>query len=214
MPDTGQPLSELLAQGDIKTLKQVNDNGRDSVYVDVRDANGWKYEIWIDPGTNYLARKLIRHRRLPNGQNSRIEGEVLSFREVKPGVFFPDRVGQALFFGGDWFQKGKASLSNLQVNEAVAAGQFRHVFPVGTLVADVEKGTTYTIGPAGTPIHVAPIASPPPSGPPAGPVGTATPPDADKDRWSWRHLLLLSSGLVLAAGLIMMFWKRRQRTAA
>jgi hypothetical protein len=214
MPDTRQPLSDLLTQGEIKALKQIIDEGRHSVYLDIRDSKGQRFEIWVDPGTNYLVRKVLFHWSRPRA-TGRIEREVLTFREMKPGIFFPERVRHVMFTSTDWLERGEATLSNIRVNESLPRGTFQHVFPPGTMVADGVQGTGYIVGRDGQPTNVGALAFQSPQDALRGPIGTATPRDADEDKgWPWQHLLLIGSGVVLVASLTALFWKRRPKAAS
>jgi hypothetical protein len=208
MPDSRQSFSQLLADGQVKVQKTTTSGGRELVYLEVRDSKDQKYEVWVDPAANYLVRKLILHS--SKGQGTiRIEGEVHSFREVKPGVYFPDRMGHSLFIKGNWFEKAEAKLTNLNVRGSLPEGTFKHVFPTGTRVADWEKGTLYTVGSQGQPTKVGNLAAPSQQ----APTATATPLEADDERWAWHHFLLIGSGIAVGAGVLALIWKRWRRGA-
>jgi hypothetical protein len=217
MPDGDEPLVQLLDRGEVRSLQNKTDSGRALIYLDIhdpptkRDPKGRRYEVWVDPGVNYLARKVICHRTLPNGRKARIEMEVQSFREVKAGVFFPERVVRSGFYRESWADKGEATLSNIRVNESLPAGFFRHTFPSGTRVTDAIRGITYTVGLNGQPTKAAQFnANPSPS---PEPRGTPTPLTADVERWPWHRLVLIGSLITVAAGLGVILWKRRNRAA-
>jgi len=209
LPECKEQLGELLDEAELKALKATSESGEALIYLDIRDTKDRRYEVWVDPGTNYLVRKLICHGSRVN-TGYRIEQEVLSFREVKPGLFFPERVVYSLIISGDWMTKTEATLANLRVNETLPAGMFQHTFPPGTLVTDYEHGTGYTLGANGEPTKVGSFV---PSSPPVS-VGTSTPPTADDVRWPWHWFVVGGSALMVVLGLGLMIWKRRREAAA
>ncbi len=210
LPWCKQPLSGLLGKAQLTAVKSTTDGGRALVYLDVRDPEGRRYEVWVDPGVNYLVRKLVGHRTLPNGSRARMEEEVVSFREVKPGLFVPERLAHSLSFDGKWFEKGEAALSNIRVNGPLPEGYFALKFPPGTMVSDHERGIGYRVGPGGQPTGVAPVAP----APPLAQVGTQTPLTADERRWHWYHIALIACAALLALGVAGMVWRRRRAAAA
>lgn len=210
LPECKQPLSQLLAAGVVKSIKSVTHAGRSLIYLDIHDPKrsrfDSRYEVWVDPSVNHLVRRLVYHSSRPLADIS-IEREVLSFREVTPGVFFPEKVAHSLLSNGNWFEKVEAILSEIRLNQRLPEGTFTHKFPPGTRVADYERGTSYTVGPAGQPTKAAPLD---PEPPPA-PLATSTPPDADEERWPWHRIVLLLSLAIVLAGLGAVYWKRRFR---
>lgn len=211
LPECKAPLSQLLDMGDVKKLKSTEISGRALIYLDVRLSKDQRYELWVDPAVNYLVRKLIYHTSKPK-VDLRVEKEVLSFREVQPGVFFPEQLVHGLFFsGGQWFEKAEATLTNIRVNEPLPEGQFRHTFPPGTMVTDYEKGQAYIVSPEGQPRLVSPLD---PSGARAPEeVMTQTPVTADDDPWPWHRILVLVSVVAVVCGLSVTLWKRLKTDA-
>jgi hypothetical protein len=212
VPDSRLTLAELLTQGEAKGLKETVENGRSLVYLDMLDSRSQRYEIWLDPGTNYLARKVVCHWTRPRG-SGRTQCEALAYREMKPGLFFPERVKYTMWAGNEWCQKGESVLTNIRVNEPLAPGSFKHVFPVGTMVADVENGKGYIVGRDHQPSHVGTLAPQTSYVVSGQTLQTSTPADADqKPWWSWENLLLIGSGVLLAVGVAGYWWKRRAKS--
>lgn len=209
LPWCKKPLHRLLDQGQVNKIKSVTEGGRTLVYIDVRDEQDRHYEIWVDPSVNHLVRKFVAQWSLKDGTDARYEGEALSFQEVKPGVFFPDRLVNSTFRNGSWIAKVEASLTNLRVNEALPSKLFQHAFPPGTRVADEQRGISYFVGNRGQPTKTTPYQ---PAPPPAV-IGTQTSLAAEAG-WPWHRFVLLGSLIVVAVGLAMILWKRRRERAA
>jgi hypothetical protein len=209
LPECKQTLSQLLAEGEVKSQRRIADVGHALIFLSIRDSKGRRYEIWVDPSANYLIRKLICHTSKPKAE-IRIEGEVVSFQEVKPGVFFPARLVHSIISNGTWLEKAEATLTEIRINESMPEGQFQHTLPVGTWVTDNERGTWHTIGPDGQPTKSVPIA---PSSPPI-PLGTGSPLTAEDHGWPWHRFVLICSVIIFSVALGAIIWKRRKSSTA
>src|SRR5262249_11913545 len=143
----------------------------------------YRCEIWADGSKNYLVCKLVNHVTFKDSaKTGRLEANVVSFREVKPGIFFPDKMEHRNYSNGKEFFRLVTTLSEIRVNEKFPEGVFTINFPEGALVTDKLRGVAYKMGPNQTPAGkparlIDPTASAgnPLGNPASDPPGTQTP---------------------------------------
>jgi hypothetical protein len=169
------------------------------------------FEIWFDPRVNCLAWKSVVKQSSAGSANfiNTTEQRVTSFREVAPGVFFPDKVQQ---YDGNGKVLRSASISDIRVNEPLAPNTFDLQFPPGIQVKDLVQGKAYLTGADGKPtqmledVHLGQLPSP--TG--IRPIGATR--EEPKTWTSWILPISITS-LVLAAGfLALRRWRALRRT--
>lgn len=129
------------------------------VVVQFARTGGWTTRVWFDPSMKYLARKRVDE--LAGGK-SRIECEIETFREAKPGIFFPIKGVSR------WYTNGKLNAlstveATVEVNDPVKGDVFALQFPDRVSVADKAKGIEYVTGPDGEPLPGGPVQPIPPA---------------------------------------------------
>lgn len=212
LPDSDQSLGQILASS--LAPDKVRSEGN-LIYIDVTDRKGNRYEAWADRSVNYLVRRVVcRRARLPGmTANVRIEVEVQSFEEVKPGVFFPKRSKKKLIGNDEEIALWETTLSNLRINEPLPDSLLQASFPEGTVVTDQIRGVSYRVNADGQPtgLTAAQFTEPAPiSGQQSG--GEATPLDAERSRWPVWTTVAAASCVLLLVGTILK-WRKQRRSA-
>jgi hypothetical protein len=147
------PLSELLDQPwDQSSVKELHQEGRQLYRIDLVRGT-CRLEIYADPGVNYLVRKVVS-----SDTDSRVESEVLRFREVDPALYLPELIEHRFVERGAATHTVSCCLQDILVNQALPLELFGLRFPPGTFVADSVRGLSYSVGeneqPVGTPIKM------------------------------------------------------------
>lgn len=137
------PITVLLDRANFKGIEKTEDPGKLILYkTSFETKKGAKGELLFDPKLNYLARKITTW---GEDASTRVEVEALSFREVKPGIFFPETVERRYCRDK---QKSvqvtrRLRFKEVVVNEPIPPGVFQLTFPAGTYVGDAIKGVGY-----------------------------------------------------------------------
>lgn len=162
-------------------------------------------EIWFDPKLNYLVRKSVQFPH-PGDRSSWYEEEVASFREWKPGIFFPEVVIRRKGEGGQLSLMDRVVFQDVRINEPIDPTVFLLNFPADTTVTDVLKGVKYEVG-AGE----QPVSAPRPASPPQNLSGEGMP-TYKMSPWYNSRWLAIAVGTVGLLGTIGVFVWRRRRT--
>ncbi len=144
----------------VTRIESTKYKGRPATLIECTPAGNEKLRLWFDPQVNYLIRKQVT---LPdNGDEStRVEQEVLKYREHSPGVFFPETAEQRVYFKGKLNLMNTIKFEHVWINQPIDPSVLSLPFPEGTLVADKVTGVSYIAGPDGEP-STQPIPLPPP----------------------------------------------------
>ena len=150
LPGPAVTFSHLLdTGGKIESAHLSHEPGGELAYLDVSlesPPKTLRCEIWADPSKNYLVRRVVSHVTMEGAAGKgRLEGEVTSFREVKPGVFFPESMELRIFHKGQEINRMVTRLTSIHINEPLPMSVFKMSFPPGTVVSDQVRGTTFRI---------------------------------------------------------------------
>jgi hypothetical protein len=207
------PFDELLKQLDPpKKVSRRTEGGKEFVVVEYsypETTSTTDCEAWFDPQANYLVWRSVIKQTSP-GLRVLAEHRVLRFKEVAPGLFFPEEVEQYDGAGGSLRAIRTASFTDIRVNQPLPRDVFHLPFPPGIVVIDVVQGKSYTMGADGKPTGpIKDLPQQPPSPPAAAevePLGATL-----EEPKSWTRWVLPASAavLVLAAGL----WAKRKWNA-
>lgn len=135
-------VTALLDSPALKKIETVKTADKKTLYqVFFQTADGNKGELWFDPQYNYLVRKTSTYR----GEDGvyRIEREVIAFREIRPGVFFPAAVEKRYSEKGKIHVTRSTRFKDVCINESIDPKIFQLKFPAGTTVVDDIKGYQY-----------------------------------------------------------------------
>jgi hypothetical protein len=113
----------------------------------------WHLTIRLDPQSNYLVQRVIMTC-TPKADRKEVrrDYEVLRFKEVAPGVYFPEHVAHRISIDGTERQVNEIKITNLRVNTPLPADSFRLAYARGVRVIDRVKGAEYLVDVDGTPI--------------------------------------------------------------
>lgn len=123
----------------------------------------WELELHFDPSVNYLIRSVTRFR----GRQQNDVEEVVSFKDLGGGLYFPERIVGRGPDGSPESVKSEGLLTEIQINKALPEGIFRLKYPEGILLTDSIRGTMYKVSSDGEPLSkekpLGTIPPPPPS---------------------------------------------------
>jgi hypothetical protein len=187
----------------------------DRVYVVVRLSHApWRYEIWFDPHVNFLVAKTIFSTATGdvNSIPFRRETKVTGFKEIAPGLFFPEQVKSQIFKDGKFTGSRIAKFSDVQVNQRQPPDIFELRFPGGITIVDQIEGKRYQTHESGkaVPGTEDPIRGGVPL--PANAV-QRTETRQEPERWT-RWVLWASLGILALAGTAWLYqrWRRSSAT--
>ncbi len=143
-------LADLLSQPHkLHAIRTVEEGGRKLAYLDLIHDRA-RLEIWFDPQVNYLAQKMRLH--TGKSESEKVSEQVVArFKEVVPGIFFPERVDSTTVQGGEKKASWHAAFSNIQINKPLPAGIFDLRFPSGIVVSDLVRGKMFKTDASGEP---------------------------------------------------------------
>ena len=131
------------------------------------DAGERTYEVWVDPGTNWMIDKCILTMREAGAVTWINEFSVEEFRELKPSIFVPVRCKAVLQFRGEKVVVSDCTMKNIVINEKLPKEPLSPIPAGGTRAFDELANTTYTINAAavrtGTPVPIGREYTPPAS---------------------------------------------------
>lgn len=140
-------LDEAARKGIVKESGWVKEGGRRLARLLIDCEGGARtYEVWVDPGVNWMIRKCIQTMRDKGAPAWRIEHRVDEFRELKPSIFVPILSSATLEFRGDKVMETKTEVSNVRVNEPLPLETPIPIPKSGVRAFDETAGTLYTIG--------------------------------------------------------------------
>jgi hypothetical protein len=148
-------LDELLTKPHkVHECKILVEDGRQLVLVRLSHEKAI-LDICFDPAANYLVQKIVVELVVPPGTKAKGgKGirEVTKFKEVNPGLFFPDRVEVRQTAPGQ--QQPRLThvhlFSDVQINGVVPDSVFMARLPAGIEVLDSIQNKKYTVEPDGT----------------------------------------------------------------
>jgi hypothetical protein len=153
-PDSGTVVSfdELLnTPHQLHQVRRVVEAGRELVYVELEHSTSHR-KFWFDPAVNYLVRKLVG---TTKGQPTEFRSvlEVTRFKELEPGLFFPERVEARYFYNGDNpLSNNVVVFADVRVNRPLPPETFQLRLPAGTTVTDNLQGKVYDVNEDGKPV--------------------------------------------------------------
>lgn len=106
----------------------------------------YKMEFWIDPAVNHLVRAMY----MVMDDGSRVEAEVITFREHQPGLFFPEQMARRYRPGASAQAKGarpwdEQCTIKAEINCPIDDTVFRIRYPSGATFIDSMSRTAYTV---------------------------------------------------------------------
>lgn len=142
-------LNELLeGPHQLGSVKGETQNGREFVVVgltiEVIPNEFADYEFWFEAQRNYLASKRTRRHGEQRG-----ETKVLSFREVAPTIFFPEKVETTSHNKNKLVHHQIVEFSNIRVNETLPERIFELTIPPGAFVRDEILDKEYSVDAGG-----------------------------------------------------------------
>jgi hypothetical protein len=202
LPNLGLPLYQLAEKPhQLRSIKLEKSGNAELYYLEILLDKAVRLEVWVDPQTNFLIRRAVRH-----SGNWRIEGRVLRFSEVEPSYFFPQEVEWHYDENGSRVVERRLQCQQIEINRELPAETFVMNYPDGISLSDAVQGTLYPIDRKGNPTGpaVKPIV------PVVSPGGDATAPTRP---WSKRGLLLAFVVPATLLGLGVSIWRKlRQRS--
>jgi len=193
---------------DIKAVRRSSEGGTRQETIEFRFPDA-TCAVHLDPSANYMVKKTERKSDSPTGYSS--SAEVSAFKEIAPGVFFPERVVVKRFVNGAAGSDEVFTFYDVVVNQPIADNVFDLKFRHGIRITDRIDGKKYKVNETGVPIsEKVPIsyASPPPIAPAELPL-TETQEEPSRSGW-W--LLPASIGLLSVAGCVWLL-RRRMRVS-
>jgi hypothetical protein len=201
----------------VKRVEKIQFGGREAVEVKLEFGgieNGQgsaEVAIVFDPAVNFLVRK-VTYDLMGGGHSYHRELQVNQFRQVAPGVFFPERIeGHATSDTGDIANNHSSVLSEIQVNGRLPDRTFKLTYPRNVTVLDEVRGVTYKTGADGNRISperpIKKVTRPPAqgSGIPAGSLSESKTEPKSFARW----ILPLGIMALSFAGVIAIVRRRR-----
>ncbi len=165
----------------------------------------------MGPGVNFMTRKVSGFFASTwNGQRitSHFESSVPAFREVRPGVFFPEGVKMATYQNGKLVLEGEVTFRDVRINEPIDPGILTLRFPAGIWVNNLAEGTVYPIGADEKP------SAPPKLLPVAVDRGDTHPPlPPDQSFWTAQRVVLAILIPLTIAGAGWSIWSRSRKVA-
>lgn len=131
----------------LRTADWVEQDGQELFYIDLSHSRA-RLEIWLDPSVNYLTRKVKMYDAAAKSSGTH---SVTRFREVRPGVFFPQTVVSQVERDGKPPPSWAATFSNIVVNKTLPADAFELTLPPGILVYDMIADKVLRTDSAGKP---------------------------------------------------------------
>jgi hypothetical protein len=143
-------LPEAVEKGRIKTVEWSQLSGRRAAYLNIElspDPAVRGYEVWVEPGRNWLVTKCIHHLHPADGEPLfKMEYQVEDWAEPSPTIFVPTKVARK------WWQNGKLlnetkvyRMIDVRVNSPLPPCPAMPSLPAGTLVYDELQGGMYQI---------------------------------------------------------------------
>ncbi len=208
--ETYVPLKEAVAKARKVTAWAEKLDGADSIRLDLEmDAEGSKFEIWLDIGTNYLFKRIVS---TPRGKPG-LEFRMSEFKEIKKGIFCPTKAERILYRG----TKTRIELTDIRVNDPIPDSVFDVRLAPGGLFTDESDGKVYKAGSDGKPGSVVGrVVLPAGEATSPAPTLAATPLNADDPVWwSWPRVLAIASVIVGLGAVVCVvdpiFWARNRR---
>jgi hypothetical protein len=141
-------LEELLAEPhELRKVKRVTEDGRDLILLEVaHDKWHISQEIWFDPSVNYLVRKRSLTETLSHNAQAKVqrwESVVTHFKEVVPGIYFPERIETRFSRDGRPQTRMSHTFSQIAVNNDLPKELFAVHYPPGVDVVNAIEGKIF-----------------------------------------------------------------------
>jgi hypothetical protein len=143
---TWVPLKNLLELPHKKGVARwVKEGQADYLYLEITHDKA-RLELWFDPKANYLVRKLVQHMLNSDGPRNYVGvNEVTRFREITPGVYFPEEI-RSSFTATDKPATGRTvTFTDIQVNKPARPDVFTLKYPKNAQMADLVEGVVYWV---------------------------------------------------------------------
>lgn len=123
--------------------RQIQEAGRQLWNVRISTQQGeLRRESWLDPARNYLTVKTIGYY---DAHGTQIERQVVTSKEVKPGIFFPEKVEHRVLVDGKLSTRHETVFTKVAINEEVDPAALELRFPEGLVVADAIENKHYKV---------------------------------------------------------------------
>lgn len=144
-PGSTENLDELLARPNVRVKSVVRKTGQgaDEITIMLSEKTN-EMQIVFDGKANYLVRKHILWLQGRSG-TKRLEDEILSFKEIKASIYFPEKVVQRYFYNNNLAIQSFQTFSDIRVNEPIPSSRLRLDFPPDMLVTDGINDKVYKV---------------------------------------------------------------------
>ncbi len=190
----------LMNPHQLKSVDRKTEDGKDFIVValslELLPNEKGDFEIWFDPRANYMASKLTGTSAHGKALHRR-ESRVVSFKEVLPTIYFPERVETLYYHDDDLARQEVVEFSEIEINRPVSPDMFVIAIPPNARVFDEFQGVEYHVDTQGNRIGAArSLASFPPLQP-----GAEQPGPTLEEEGSWSRVIVLCSlGIFVIAG--------------
>ncbi len=206
--DAWVTLDELLKlQVKLREARYVSEGETRLVYISLEHSKA-QLDIWLDPRVNYLARRM--HIAMTQaGPRTRGEHEVVRFKEVVPGIYFPERIEVRGYTDNQLEGTTIATFGDIRINQSLGPDVFKLHYPPGTKIMDTIQGKFYTVDSEGRPTgevrNMQVVTSPP------LPVGTELQTVTEFEPKSAIRWIIPVSLSILGVGITAWFIRHRMR---
>lgn len=106
--------------------------------------SGEDVDLWLDSSANYLVRKIVISY-INNGHKMRTTGDVDSFAEPLPGIFFPSRVVYKNTTDDKLAEQSKYEFTSIRANHDLPADAFKLKYVRGMEFLDYFQNKVYAV---------------------------------------------------------------------
>jgi len=139
------PLLKRLQNDQLQILPQPEEIDGKKCYVikgTLEEAPEVGYKLWLDPDIGFMARQVEEI----GSKGNVTRRHLLSFKEIKPNLWFPQRVEEEGIDNGKVVNRNVFVLISADINnETFSSNIFQITFPPGTRVADRILNSSYII---------------------------------------------------------------------
>jgi hypothetical protein len=186
---------------------------KNTILYEENSLSGSLYRYHFSTQFNYLIEKFEGNHTELDGSPGKYVGEIKKFRQVQPGVYFPEEVMYSWSKNGEVYSTEHFFFTDITVNGKLPVDIFEIKHPPTTYVQDLINHIEYTVGPNGEKHNSRPYnpTPPPPSGDASAKPGTET--KEEPTPWTW-WLLPASLAVLFVALVLWAFRKYRLRSQA
>ncbi len=148
IPDLSMTLDEVCTTEGVTAATRWEGSGDDRLLrVDLNYRGEADIVVWLSPRCNFVPVRQT-YRQLQHKVAS--DDAVLQFRELRPGIFFPERVETKRYCAFDQLLMTQTrTFRNVELNAAIPAKVFELKFPPNITVVDEVRGQQGRTGPDG-----------------------------------------------------------------